>query len=236
MLTALNGEWTDLKVRIDQDEALRYLGYKGRGGLTPRIQELIRELSQLAEELAQPRGIGMLYPVQREGESLRVESLCLAGPRTLSRLGPLCQAYLFSVTIGEELEKEVVAFFASGEYTKGAVLDSLGSSAVESLAAEVNKRLREQVRREGLLALERISPGYGDWPLEDQFQLYPLTKAAEIGVKLTDSGLLIPRKSITALIGIRPGEAGGVGEDEPSGCTGCDLSDCLYRRGEVEGD
>jgi len=48
----------------------------------------------------------------------------------------------------------------------------------------------------------RYSPGYGDLPLTLQGKLLSLLDAPRrLGLTLTDSGLMLPRKSITAIVG-----------------------------------
>lgn len=58
-------------------------------------------------------------------------------------------------------------------------------------------------RRAGRYLTGRYSPGYGDWPITVQ----PLVAAAldtarRAGLCVTDSNLMTPRKSVTALLGV----------------------------------
>ncbi|HPV30603.1 MAG TPA: methionine synthase, partial [Deltaproteobacteria bacterium] len=63
-----------------------------------------------------------------------------------------------------------------------------------------------QVRREGLaITSRRFSAGYGDFELENQRIMYERLRLGEIGVEITDSCILIPEKSVTAVAGIRAG-------------------------------
>ena len=50
----------------------------------------------------------------------------------------------------------------------------------------------------------RYSPGYGDWPLDAQRELLALLDTPRaIGVSLTDSLLMVPSKSVSAVIGVK---------------------------------
>lgn len=226
MLTEIDRLWTDLRVRIDLAEVRRYLGFRqGKTQTTGQVEGILTELVELTHTLVRPMGIGALYPVREADEELFISTeLKISGPRTRSRLAGIEAAYIFAVTIGANLEERVSRHFQEGSYTNGAILDSMGSAAVESLAQEVNQRVRQLACQQGFNALERISPGYGDWPLEAQFQLFPLTRGEEIGIELSPSALLAPRKSITALIGIGPGLV-----PVQAGCASCDLIDCAFR-------
>jgi cobalamin-dependent methionine synthase I len=50
----------------------------------------------------------------------------------------------------------------------------------------------------------RFSPGYGDWTLDNQPQVLQLAEAERIGITLTESNIMIPRKSVSAVIGWKP--------------------------------
>ncbi|NLY55363.1 MAG: hypothetical protein GX058_02510 [Firmicutes bacterium] len=227
MRIGLDGQWTDLEVRIELSEALRYLGFRARRSpLTPEVLAVCRQMCELAEQLVRPAGIGFEYPVVCSEQQISIgEHLHISGARTRRRLGRISRAYLFAVTIGSAVEDQANYLFEQGEYTKGAVLDAIGSVAVESLAEQVNQALRRRAGQLGLSAGERISPGYGDWPLEAQHDLFPLTQGERIGISLNKSGLLVPRKSITALIGI---DADGCGQVENKCCC-CASVNCPYR-------
>ena len=67
--------------------------------------------------------------------------------------------------------------------------------------------LRAGFRKEGLALRPRFSPGYGDLPLEFQRDFFRILRPQRrIGVTLTDACLMVPSKSVTALVGIYPAE------------------------------
>ena len=76
----------------------------------------------------------------------------------------------------------------------------------------------------------RFSPGYGDWPLEQQPEMVRLAESEKIGVHLSDASMLVPRKSITAIIGLAKKDAAAPPKPSPSGCAVCAKTDCLARR------
>ena len=71
--------------------------------------------------------------------------------------------------------------------------------------------IEDDIRRElapGEELVARYSPGYGDFPLAAQSALVALLDAPrKAGVSLTSSLLLVPSKSVTAVIGVRPTRA-----------------------------
>jgi len=76
----------------------------------------------------------------------------------------------------------------------------IGLAAVERVMDEMEARLRLEVEAEGRKLLPRWSPGYGDKPLSlSRLILGRLDAARRIGVALTDSDLLVPTKTVTAV-------------------------------------
>ena len=76
----------------------------------------------------------------------------------------------------------------------------IGLDAVERVMDELEKRLRSEVEVEGKRLKPRRSPGYGDLPLELSREIINCLDATKkIGVSITDSNLLVPSKSVTAI-------------------------------------
>ena len=109
----------------------------------------------------------------------------------------------------------------------GLLLQGIGAERVESLVDMFNDKVNREAAELGLKAHPRYSPGYGDLPLTVQEPLLQLLNAAKrLGVTLSESSLLIPTKTVTAIIGLsdRPVPKG------KKGCAVCNLSaSCPYR-------
>jgi cobalamin-dependent methionine synthase I len=83
--------------------------------------------------------------------------------------------------------------------SEGFVYDAIASAMVENLTD-----LAEEMTVSGREHTGRFSPGYGDMPLEIQEELLSLLEGSRLlGITLTDSGLMSPSKSVTALIGLK---------------------------------
>ena len=76
----------------------------------------------------------------------------------------------------------------------------IGLAAVEKVMDGLEAKARAEVEAEGRKLLPRKSPGYGDLPLElSRRILDELDAPRKIGVSVTDSHLLVPSKSVTAI-------------------------------------
>jgi len=81
-------------------------------------------------------------------------------------------------------------------------LDGAGSASVEALANAACLYFENQAAKEGLQASIPFSPGMVDWTVADgQPQIFDLLGEAGTIVNLTSSYIMIPRKSLTMVMG-----------------------------------
>jgi hypothetical protein len=130
-------------------------------------------------------------------------------------------------TAGPKIEKRAAEYFDQGESLRGLFLDGIGSAAVGALGSRACSIISKAAEERGLHTGSPISPGGPRFTVAEQWPLFRLAPADEIGVRLSDSGLMIPRKSISMVIGI--------GEKMPTwthaeSCDHCNLGHtCPYR-------
>ena len=112
--------------------------------------------------------------------------------------------------------------------SKAVILQAAAAAMLEDYCDEVNEQIRRDYESRGLYLRPRFSPGYGDFPLSCQPQLLGCLEAGKrIGITLTDSYLMAPSKSVTAVIGVSPLSR----TCTVKGCEACGKTDCTYRRG-----
>ncbi|MGE5140709.1 MAG: vitamin B12 dependent-methionine synthase activation domain-containing protein, partial [Rudaea sp.] len=202
------------------------------GGREPRpaIREMVKSLVPEALSLVEPAAVVEFYSVVQ----VLHNRVGLGGGRSLKGqdvariLGPAQEIAVGVATIGSALEARVAELFAGEEPARGYMLDVLGSAAVNNLVQQVCGRL-------GALALERglpigfpISPGDPGWPLVEQRTLFELLPTETIGVDLTESCLMIPKKSVSFAVGLGKDIAPA---DQGSQCEICSLREtCRYRQ------
>ena len=134
-----------------------------------------------------------------------------------------------SATVGIEIETEITRRFSDGNYTSAILLDAAATSAIEQAADAVENSIKQKFSKDGFKTRWRFSPGYGDFPLEDQPQIFELSCASKIGICLTESMMLEPRKSITALVGLYRSSEKIMGQASRL-CEICSKIDCYARR------
>ncbi len=213
-------------MRLDLKEPLRYLGVNGEAD-----PALLAQLSAAADKLTgavTPRYIWRAFSLAfgPEGPALEGAGLALPGALAAKMLSECAQAVLLVCTLGAGFEALLRAEQARG-MARAALLDACGSAWVEAGCDEAEAEV--SARFPGLYRTDRFSPGYGDLPLALQKDVCALLDAPRrLGVQVTDSLLLNPSKTVTAVIGLsdRPQPA------RVRGCGFCNLREnCQYRKG-----
>ena len=92
----------------------------------------------------------------------------------------------------------------AGDYLHWLLLDTAGTLAVHLAISRIRARIARIVGQIGACVRGRISPGHGDWPLQDQAALFSLFGTASLPVRLLDKGLMMPGKSMSGLMAITP--------------------------------
>ena len=212
-------------MKLDVMEPLRCLGV--RGAPDPA---LYGELSAVADRLTRqvpPRWLWRAFPVEwtAEGAALAGSGVVLTGGMAGRMLADCSQAVLLACTLGAGFEAMLRAEQARS-MARAAMLDVCGSAWVEAGCDRAEEEI--SARYPGLYLTDRFSPGYGDLPLELQRDLCALLDAQRrLGVQVTDSLLMNPTKSVTAVIGLA---------DKPQparirGCGYCTLREsCRFRK------
>lgn len=132
---------------------------------------------------------------------------------------------MMCATIGSEIDK-LIRISQISDMAMAVVLDSFASVAVEQVCQKVDEILAEKYS--GKYMTFRFSPGYGDYPIEMQKEYLRILDAPrKIGLTTGDSCLLVPSKSVTAILGISDNPI----ERRKRGCAICSMKGkCRFRR------
>lgn len=216
---------------VDPKETRRYAGLSRAEGFR---EEHIEAACEDALLLAEPRGIYELYDYDCAAQIVKSQPpFHIEGKKIGAHLAGCEKVILLAVTVGGAIEKEVSARFRRGEYTSAVLLDAAATTAVEQVADAVEHMLAPKIARAGFTSRWRFSPGYGDWPLTQQPEMIRTTNCRSIGVQLTSSLMLEPRKSVTAIIGLARTQGKASDTDAASAHTSCDActqTDCPARK------
>jgi len=198
----------DVPLSLKLWDVLRREGFGEHSEIRPEIRILIRELlaSVKKARLLEPAIAYEIYTITEISErQLSLEGKSVIRDSLLPSLLPAAKELAVAVcTIGPRLEKQATDYFNRGEPLRGTLLDGIGSAAVDSLTEEVCKFIAGEASSRGYEASSPISPGMPGSPITEQWQWLKLVPAQEIGMSLTSSGIMVPRKSVSMVIGIGP--------------------------------
>lgn len=203
---------------LDRQQALRYLGIPGvpdasTAALLDRAEAALRRS-------AQPRAV-TVYTGRGQ-----MDAYC-TGTDIQKHLAGCTGCILLGCSLGAGVDTAMRVASAS-DMAYAVVLDALASVLIEMIADQAEQQLRQTLQGAGLFLTGRFSPGYGDWPIGVQNDLIRLLDAPrKIGLCATETHLLVPRKSITAIMGTADHPVSG----QRAGCAHCTLREkCRYRK------
>jgi hypothetical protein len=222
----------DFQIDIEEAEIWRWMGSHGRKG-DPRLQDEVRQAKELAVRLIEPQAVYMRLPVRsiepagislENGERLNGA----AGPHLARDCEGADELVVNVATIGPKLETRVQELFAEKQQLKAVILDAAGSAASSASSRYVIGCIYQQTAERGLKAGHIQRPGSHYWDLMGQRVLFAMMPAEHIGVKLTPSCLIIPKKSSSGFIPIGKNL---VHEHKASGdaCRRCPNLKCIAR-------
>jgi hypothetical protein len=198
----------DIPLRLKTTEVLRREGFRKQSKIRPGIKSLILGLLSRVKKdrLLEPAIAYEILPIAEKGHGqLSLEgNIVVHGPLLPSLLPEAKELAAVVCTIGPQLEKQVTKYFDRNKPLEALLLDGIGSAAVDSLIEEVCKLMTAKALSKGYQASSPISPGMPGLPITEQWQLMKMVPAREIGVSLTSSGVMVPRKSASMVIGIGP--------------------------------
>ena len=182
----------------------RRLGVPERG----RSAELEREFEAAYEEtrrVLEPGHSHKLWAVASVGEGkVTLENGVTFQSDMLAKLADGAGGLAaMAATVGPGVDGLVDDYNGRGDMFAMTVADAVGSVAAEELMSRVHAAVAAEAERAGGTASRRVSPGYGDFGLEDQPRLLELSGGAALGITVTENFMMVPRKSVTAVAAVR---------------------------------
>ena len=137
-----------------------------------------------------------------------------------SYLKGMTHALVFVGTAGWEFDKAVKELNKDGDIVADFVADSIGSVLAEMSVA----RIETDYKGEFTLSMP-YSPGYCDWDIREQKIMFSLFPEHPCGIRLTDSSLMQPEKSVSGFFAL-----GKELQRQPYHCEICKNQRCFKRR------
>jgi hypothetical protein len=219
---------TDWNLHLDVDQVLRGQGADPAviRGRSPSLVTVAEKALRQGSEVIRPQMLYRRLAVEKViHDRIRLDGGNeLRGTLIGQHLAPGREVIFMLCTIGDELD-ERIALALDTDTVYGLALDGLGSAAVEALANAACQRFDMEAREKSLETSIPLSPGMIGWPVEEgQPQIFQALDPEEIGIRVTTTWVMQPRKSLSMVLGVGPHMLSG------NSCDFCSMHDtCRYQ-------
>lgn len=223
---------------VPEAEYLRLLGY-------PRhhpLEERARELADWARAWFSKHGRPWIYARPTDAVQIMDAHLSINGTEFFSQLlreqfsaTHATQAVVIAVSAGPECEAHARELWQDGKPDEYFFLEMFGTAVVEQLIATANGHICAWADTQKRTALPHHSPGYSGWDISEQPKLWRLLTDATTGalpgeLTVLESGMLKPKKSLLALVGVASQREAATRLARLVPCETCALLVCQFRR------
>ena len=212
---------------ISENKIMELLGYDADTVPEPVLETIIFILNEIPNKVILQSGYKIFNPrkVKFSSDNFTIDNKTFnCGKIIYSSLkNSETIAFLIS-SIGEEIENWAKQFINNNEMLKGYLIDKVASELVEQIADKTESLIENELGNIGLKATNRYSPGYCGWSVADQQNLFSLIPERFCGVLLNDNSMMIPIKSVSAVIGV-----GKNVEKMNYECSICEIDFCYKR-------
>ena len=183
-------------VPFDKKEILRYMRCReATNEVTALLDESVEDLRQVVRMRAAWR----TFPVSVEGDRVDLSFACVKSRDLAKNLAACDRAVIFAATVGLDVDR-AIARAALTSPARALCYDAIGAERIEALCDCLNREITASAGD----TRPRFSPGYGDLPLDLQRDIFAaLDCPRTIGLSLSESLLMTPQKSVTAIVGIQ---------------------------------
>lgn len=223
LVSVFNADHSEFNIK--RSDILRYMQYHTGNDISD-IEELINACISEFTAAAEYKACYSKFNIDICDDCIDFGFMKVKSSALATNLKDCHEVYAFAATTGVKAERLLNKYnrISPG---KAFIFDAIGSAATEAFCDYLNAYLREQTEENGQFLRPRFSPGYGDFPIEHQPDLLmALDTNRKLNLTLTDSFLMVPTKSVTALIGI----ADTPNACRTKACEACTRTDCLYRK------
>lgn len=210
---------------IDFKEAARYLGYR-QNEPDATVLKLMEECADAVQKESEPKHIYRRFALEITDNVIKAGGLEMTS-RNLSRNLTGCgEIIFFAATLGNGPDM-LMNRYSRLSISKAAVLQAVAAAAIEGYCNECQRNIEESLDAENIYVRPRFSPGYGDLPLTLQPDFLRILDAPKtVGIYLSEGGVMLPEKSVTAVMGLSRENS----RCHIDGCEACSKTDCAYRR------
>ena len=192
-----------LPPEINKKEILRYAGVTAA---TNDVRILMDECLALCLDSISYNVCYSILPITCDAERINLGFAVTDSKALAKNLGGCDSIVLFVATLGSGLDR-LIARYSALSPSKAFMLQAIGAERIEALCDTFNQEITSELNNRSKITVPRFSAGYGDLPLELQKDICRVLDCQrKIGVALQESLVMLPTKSVSAIIGIKDQE------------------------------
>jgi cobalamin-dependent methionine synthase I len=215
-----------MKLTINDKEVLRYLGYRSAEA-DERVYSLIAEMIDLFSENVVPKSVYGIWDCQIDSSTISLGGMNVKSKNLCEHLKDCRHAVLLAATLGTEADT-MLRRFSVQDMEKAVIAQAVCAAMIEAYCDTVTAEIESELSQKEepcLYPTARFSPGYGDFDISHQKDILNILNCSRIALTLTDGFMLIPSKSITAVIGFSKEK-----KHIMQRCESCAVSSCDFRK------
>lgn len=219
------------EISIEKNEVLRYLQYRNQE-IDSSFLKKIEDSIEKVKSIITPKAIYGIYPIKIINNKIEIEETNLIiesnDLRNLLKDCKLC--VLIAVTLGSKIDMEI----RRTEYmdlSESLIMDSVATTFIEKICDYMQEFIKKENVNENKSFTMRYSPGYGDLSIDYGKEILNILESQRIGITSNNKSIMIPRKSVNAIIGVCSYENENILKNIKKSCSICkNYNNCIYRK------
>lgn len=192
-----------LDLTINYDSVLVRMGAnKYKTKIDDKIKISIMESIDFAKKLFQPKYAVSFSDKKIKDNKIFLDDFIIDSKDIFKLLNNSNIVCGIVATVGNSIDDKIDLLLAEKQLALSYIYDAVGSIAIEELVDNICDDVKLTESKKNIICTRRFSPGYGDWKIENQKAFLKWLGAEKIGISLSESCQMFPRKSVSAIFGL----------------------------------
>ena len=211
------------KIIPPRREILRYMACKEE---KQNEEKLIDEFLPMVMHASSPRGSFGFFDIEIKENTCFIGGVKIESVNLCKNLAGCKEAVVFALSLGTDIDR-LIQKYSISRPSAAFCINAAATAVIEEFADMFCSEMKDIFLKDKLFCRPRFSPGYGDFGLSCQPFFLNLVNASKLcGINLTDSLMMIPSKSVTAVMGVSEIKL----NCNKSGCEMCENKNCQFKR------
>ena len=193
-------EMDSYEIEIPEQVIAGRLGFLGEKEIPDDFKDIYTQYLEIAKNNSRITALYDDFPIEMDDNIIRVMDEIFESDLVSKHLRGSQSVTALLVTLGKEIDNKIESLHEEGEELRSFFLDGISSELVEFASRKLDSQLRKE--HLGFKGSARISPGYGDFPIEINRRIIEELNGNDMGVHWKEGSYqMIPRKTVSAFIG-----------------------------------